>query len=194
MAGLILASASPRRVDLLAQIGIVPNAVIPTNIDETPLKNEPPAKLAHRLAREKAMALTGYDGHFILAADTVVAVGRRILPKAESEADATYCLDLLSGRSHAVYGGIALRLPDGTLRSRIITTKVLFKRLSSAEKSSYISSKEWEGKAGGYAVQGLAAAYIRGINGVYSNIVGLSLFDIALMLESSGFVANNAKD
>ncbi|MEK7801048.1 MAG: Maf family nucleotide pyrophosphatase [Pseudomonadota bacterium] len=182
MPQLILSSASPRRIDLLAQIGIVPDAVIPTNIDETPLKNEQPAKLAHRLARAKALALTGYDDAYVLAADTVVAVGHRILPKAESEVDAAYCLDLLSGRSHAVYGGIALRLPDGTLRSRIITTKVSFKRLSSAEKSIYIASKEWEGKAGGYAVQGLAASYIRGINGVYSNIVGLSLFDIALIL------------
>ena len=187
---LILASASPRRLDLLAQIGIIPAAVIPTNIDETPHKGELPDKLAHRLAREKALALTGHPGDLVLAADTVVAVGRRVLPKAETPEEAALCLDLLSGRSHLVHGGIALRLPDGSLKSRLITTKVIFKRLSLAEKETYIKSGEWQGKAGGYAIQGRAAAYVKSVNGSYPNIVGLSLHDIANMLEGAGFVGH----
>lgn len=185
---LILASASPRRLDLLGQVGIVPDSVIPTNIDETPLKGELPAKLAHRLAIQKAAALTGHDDAYILAADTVVAVGRRILPKAETPDDARLCLDLLSGRRHAVYGGIALRTPQGKIVSRLVTTRVRFKSLSESEKLNYLTSREWDGKAGGYAIQGLASAYTRDISGSYSNIVGLSLYDIALMLQGAGFV------
>ena len=185
---LILASASPRRLDLLYQIGIVPDSVIPTNIDETPLKGELPAKLAHRLAIGKAAALSGPDDAYILAADTVVAVGRRILPKAETTEDVRLCLDLLSGRRHCVYGGIALRTPQGKMASRLVTTRVRFKNLSDAEKQSYIDSREWDGKAGGYAIQGLAAGFTRDINDSYSNIVGLSLYDIALMLQGAGFV------
>ncbi|MFA7275764.1 MAG: Maf family nucleotide pyrophosphatase [Pseudobdellovibrionaceae bacterium] len=187
-APLILASASPRRLDLLAQIGIVPASVIPTDIDETPRKGELPAALALRLAREKALALAGHEESYVLAADTVVAVGRRILPKAETPTDAAHCLDLLSGRSHAVFGGIALRCPNGKLLSRLVTTKVKFKRLSAREKEAYIQSGEWNGKAGGYAIQGIAGAYVIAVQGSYSNIVGLSLYDIALMLEGAGFV------
>ena len=185
---LILASASPRRLDLLAQIGIVPDAVIPTDIDETPLKGELPAKLAHRLALQKAAAITGHDDAFILAADTVVAVGRRILPKAETTEDAQLCLKLLSGRRHCVYGGIALRTPQGKTLSRLVTTRVRFKSLSDAEKQAYVDSREWDGKAGGYAIQGLAAGFTRDISGSYSNIVGLSLYDITHMLQGTGFV------
>ena len=184
---LILASASPRRVDLLSQIGIVPDQIIPADIDETPLKGELPAKLAERLAREKALAIPSSPDHFILAADTVVAVGRRDLPKAESEAQARECLALLSGRSHRVYGGIALRYPDGKIVSRLVTTRVTMKRLSEGEIEAYISSGEWDGKAGGYAIQGLAGGYIHSINGSYSNIVGLSLYDSMTLLKGAGF-------
>lgn len=189
---LILASASPRRLDLLAQIGIVPDAVIPADIDETPLKGELPAKLAHRLAIQKGTAIAGHDDAFILAADTVVAVGRRILPKAEAVADARLCLDLLGGRRHCVYGGIALRTPQGKILSRLVTTRVRFKSLSATEKQTYIDSREWDGKAGGYAIQGLAAGFTRDISGSYSNIVGLSLYDIGLMLQGAGFVSKKA--
>ena len=183
----ILASASPRRLDLLKQIGCIPTHVIPADIDETPLKGELPRALALRLAQEKAMALPPREDHFIIAADTVVAVGRRILPKAETNEDVVYCLDLMSGRSHTVFSGIAVRTPKGDLKSRVVSTKVKFKPLSKPEKAEYIASGEGIGKAGGYAIQGIADSYVTSINGSYSNIVGLSLYDIRAMLSGVGF-------
>lgn len=183
----ILASASPRRLDLLKQIGCTPTRVIPADIDETPHKGELPRTLALRLAREKAMAIAQQDNLFIIAADTVVAVGRRVLPKAETDADVAYCLDLISGRSHTVFSGIAIRTPTGNMKSRVIATRVKFKALSIAEKAGYIASGEGIGKAGGYAIQGLADSYVTAINGSYSNIVGLSLYDIRAMLSGLGF-------
>lgn len=186
-APLILASASPRRLDLLSQIGVIPDYVIPSDIDETPKKNEHPRTLALRLAQEKAMATCQKDGCFVIAADTVVAVGRRILPKAETREDVAYCLDLMSGRSHTVFTGLAVRAPDGKLKSRIVTTKVKFKNLSISEKIAYIESNEGLGKAGGYGIQGMADSYVVSINGSYSNIVGLSLYDIRAMLSGVGF-------
>lgn len=183
---LILASASPRRVDLLAQAGIIPSDIIPANIDETPLKGEKGRDLALRLAIAKAQAVQK-DGAFILAADTVVACGRHILPKAETEEDAALCLELLSGRRHHVFGGIAITTPQGKTISRVVDTMVQFKALTAAEKARYIASREWDGKAGGYAIQGLAAGFIKGIRGSYSNIVGLSLYDSLQMLNGLGF-------
>ena len=184
---LILASASPRRVDLLKQIGITPDGIIPADIDETPLKGELPRDLAVRLAVEKAKAVaTSHKGQSILAADTLVACGRRILDKAISEQDARAYLSLLSGRRHHVYGGIALIAADGAISTRICDTIVKFKRLSPKEIDRYIDSGEWDGKAGGYAIQGLAASYINFIQGSYSNVVGLSLYDTMRLLEGSG--------
>lgn len=203
---LILASALPRRKDLLRQIGITPYAIIPANIDETPHKGELPRDYALRMAREKAETvfekeITNFSpldppasggkhersecrGEFtILAADTVVACGRRILPKAENEDQARACLKLLSGRRHHVYGGIALKDLDGTIKTRLCDTVVQFKRLTPQEIDHYIQSGEWEGKAGGYAIQGLAAAYIKALRGSYSNVVGLSLYDVRALLE-----------
>jgi septum formation protein len=184
---LILASASPRRLALLNQIGIIPDYVIPSDIDETPRKNEIPRDLALRLAKEKALATSEKKGHFIMAADTVVAVGRRILPKAETKQDVSYCLNLMSGRTHTVFTGLAIRTPDGSLKSRVVSTKVKFKNLSSAEKFAYIASDEGLGKAGGYGIQGMADSFVISINGSYSNIVGLSLYDIQAMLTGVGF-------
>lgn len=189
-APLILASASPRRAQLLAQIGITPCAILPADIDESPLKGELGRDLAVRLAREKAAAIrASHDNAFILAADTVVACGRRILPKAESLQEAKDCLKLLSGRRHHVYGGICIITPDGAVRTRLCDTVVKFKTLSKAEMSSYLNSGEWQGKAGGYAIQGLAAAYISFMQGSYSNVVGLSLYDIMQILNGNGFFA-----
>ena len=189
----ILASASPRRLDLLQQIGCIPTHVIPANIDETAHKGELPRALALRLAQEKAMATAQQDNHFIIAADTVVAVGRRILPKAETKEDVAHCLGLMSGRTHTVFSGIAVRTPKGDLKSRVVATKVKFKCLSHAETAEYISSDEGIGKAGGYAIQGLADSYVISINGSYSNIVGLSLYDIRSMLEGVGFYTANTE-
>ena len=181
-----LASASLRRRDLLGQIGIEPVAIIPTNIDETPHRQELPTRYALRMAHEKALAAALPDNikhkAVVLAGDTVVAVGRRILPKAETEDQARACLTLLSGRRHRVHGGIALRLADGTLRSRLVTSSVIFKRLHRDEIDDYIGTGDWQGKAGGYAIQGSAAAYIRHIDGSYSNIVGFSLYDVSALL------------
>lgn len=188
---LTLASASPRRLQLLAQMGIVPDAVIPADIDETPIKGELPRDHALRLAIEKARAVTAPDS-FILAADTVVAVGRRILPKAETEDQARSCLALLSGRRHVVYNGIAVVAPDGKIRSRICDTNVKFTRLSPAQIDGYIASGECQGKAGGYAIQGLAAAYISFIGGSQSTVVGLSLYDTIQLLKGSGFWVNQS--
>jgi septum formation protein len=187
---IVLASASPRRRDLLCQIGIEPAAIIPTDINETPHQRELPPRYALRMANEKARAVVLpddiKDSAVVLAGDTVVAVGKRILPKAETEDQARSCLALLSGRRHRVYGGIALRLTDGTLRSRLVTSSVIFKRLHRDEIDAYIATGDWQGKAGGYAIQGPAAAYIRHIEGSYSNIVGFSLYDVSALLAASG--------
>lgn len=185
---LILASASPRRLDLLAQIGVTPNDVLAADIDETPHKDERPRDLAQRLAQEKAQAIARDNkGQFIIAADTVVACGRRILPKAENEAQARQCLTLLSGRRHHVYGGICVITADGQIRTRLCDTVVKFKRLSTVDIEDYIQSGEWDGKAGGYAIQGRAAGFISFIQGSYSNVVGLSLYDIMQILRGNGF-------
>ncbi|HUA52764.1 MAG TPA: Maf family nucleotide pyrophosphatase [Candidatus Sulfotelmatobacter sp.] len=185
---LVLASASPRRLALLAQIGVVPDAVDAADLDETPRKDEPPAAHAARLAGAKAArVVTRQPGAFVLAADTVVAVGRRILPKAEDVADAQRCLALLSGRRHRVFGGIVLIDPAGRERRRLVRSDVLMKRLSDAEIADYLASGEWHGKAGGYAIQGRAATFVRAIHGSYSNIVGLPLFETAALLGGAGF-------
>ena len=185
---LVLASASPRRLDLLRQAGIEPDCVVPADIDETPLKAETPDKHALRVAIEKARAVApAHPGAFVLAADTVVGCGRRILPKAEDEATARRCLELISGRRHRVLGGIALVAPDGRTATRLVESAVVFKRLSVAEIDAYLASGEWHGKAGGYAIQGRAAAYIRFLSGSYSNVVGLSLYDVHQMLTGFGW-------
>ncbi len=187
---LILASASPRRLDLLAQIGIAPARILPTEIDETPLKGELPRDLAQRLAAAKAeaaMASKESAGAFILAADTVVACGRRILPKAETEEEARACLSLLSGRRHHVYGGICLITPEGARRIRLCDSVVKFKTLNATETDAYIESGEWQGKAGGYAIQGRAAALVSFLQGSYSNVVGLSLYDVQQLLAGNRF-------
>lgn len=184
---LILASASPRRLDLLAQIGLVPLAVVPAAIDETPLRGEVPAALAKRLARAKAEAAARQAGAAVLAADTVVACGRRILPKAETAEQARKCLALLSGRRHRVYGGICVIAPDGRVALRLVTTSVAFCRLTEIDIGRYLAAGEWRDKAGGYAIQGRAAAFVRGINGSYSNVVGLDLFAASALLRGLGF-------
>lgn len=187
---LILASASPRRLALLAQIGITPDDVVPTDLEERPLKGELAGPMARRLAREKAEAARVTDPHtFVLAADTVVAVGRRMLGKADNEADARKMLELLSGRRHRVTTGIALITPAGRLVTRSVTTSVSFKRLSEAEINAYIAGDEWRDKAGAYAIQGRAGAFIKGINGSYSNVVGLPLMEAKGLLEAHGFIA-----
>lgn len=184
---LVLASASPRRVDLLRQIGLEPAVIDPADIDESPLKRELPARHAARLAEAKARAVAArHPGALVLAADTVVACGRRILPKAEDERTARDCLALLSGRRHRVYGGVALLGPDGRLGERLVQSDVTFKVLSVREIEAYILSGEWRGKAGGYAIQGRAAAFARRIGGSYSNIVGLPLFEVASLLGGFG--------
>lgn len=185
---LVLASASPRRRDLLAQIGIVPEAVDPADLDETPWPREMPGPHAARLAHEKAQAVASrHPGAWVLAADTVVACGRRILPKPEEEREARLCLRRLSGRAHRVYGGVTILGPDGEVRQRLVKTAVRFKRLEESEIDDYIQSGEWQGKAGGYAIQGRAAAFVRSINGSYSNVVGLPLFEVAQMLKGFGW-------
>lgn len=182
---LILASASPRRRELIARLGIEPDAVLPAEIDETPHKGELPRDYAVRMAREKASAVPP-DGH-VLAGDTVVALGRRILPKAEDEATARRCLELLSGRRHRVLSAIALRMPDGGLRERLSETSVRFKRLSDEEIAAYLAGGEWHGKAGGYAIQGAAEGLIAWIEGSHSGVVGLPLFETRALLKSAGF-------
>jgi len=185
---LVLASASPRRLELLRQIGIVPDHVEPADIDETPRRGELPAGHVVRLAEAKAREIRPrYPEAFILAADTVVACGRRILPKAEDEATARTCLSLLSGRRHRVYGGVALLSPGGDLAIRRIVSQVAFKRLSDAEIEAYLASGEWHGKAGGYAIQGKAAALIPWVAGSYSNVVGLPLYETAQLLAGRGY-------
>jgi len=181
---LILASASPRRVDLLAQIGIYPDKIVPADIDETPLKNELPTELVRRLGAAKAAAIApDYPGQCILACDTVVAVGRRILNKAETEDDARRFLTLLSGRRHRVVGGLCVIGPDGNAHHRLVSTAVAFKRLERSEIDAYIDCGEWHGKAGGYAIQGRAAVFVRKIIGSHSNVIGLPLFETAQLLK-----------
>ena len=183
---LILASASPRRLELLARLGIAPCQVCAADIDETPLKAEVPRVYAQRMAREKALAIA-QDGAHVLAGDTVVALGRRILPKAEDEAAARTCLKLLSGRRHRVLSAIALLSPDGALRERLSETIVRFKPLSSAEIDAYVTSGEWHGKAGGYGIQGGAEGLIAWISGSHSGVVGLPLFETRALLKAGGF-------
>jgi septum formation protein len=188
IAPLVLASASPRRLDLLRQIGLVPARVDPAALDETPLPRELPVAHARRLAAAKADAvLPRHPGAFLLAADTVVACGRRILPKAEDPDTAARCLSLLSGRRHRVLGAVEIAGPDGRRLRRLVTTAVAFKRLSRTEIDRYLASGEWRGKAGGYAIQGLAAAFIPWINGSYPNVVGLPLAEVWAMLQGLGF-------
>jgi septum formation protein len=180
---LVLASASPRRLELLRQVGIVPDRVDPADIDETPAKGELPSAHVVRLAQAKARAVAPrHPGAFILAADTAVACGRRILPTAEDEASARASLMLLSGRRHRVYGGVAVITPAGEMAVRRVISQVAFKRLSEAEIEAYLTSGEWRGKAGGYAIQGSAAAFIPWLAGSYSNVVGLPLFETAQLL------------
>lgn len=183
---LVLASASPRRRELIARLGIEPAAISAADIDETPHPREVPRDYARRMASEKALAVTAPDGH-VLAGDTVVALGRRILPKAEDEATARACLALLSGRRHRVLSAIALQAPDGTLREKLSETVVRFKQLDHAEVEAYIAGGEWEGKAGGYAIQGSAEGLIAWISGSHSGVVGLPLFETRALLRSAGF-------
>ena len=191
---LILASGSPRRLQLLAQIGVEPDRLLPVSIDETPKKNELPRNLAKRLAREKAQAAVAALKHepepssaLIIAADTVVGVGRRVLPKAELIEEAATCLRRLSGRSHRVYTSLALVTAKGHVRLRLIETRVRFKRLSREDIDSYLASGEWRGKAGGYAIQGLAGAFVVKLVGSYSNVVGLPLHETMTLLAGEGY-------
>ena len=187
---LVLASASPRRRELLAQLGIIPDAVDPGDIDETPLPGELPPAHARRLALAKAIAVAPrHQQAYILAADTVVACGRRILPKADSRATAASCLDLLSGRRHRVIGGLCVIAPIGKCIVRVVTSQVVFKRLSGAERAAYLACGEWQGKAGGYAIQGRAAAFIARIEGSYSNVVGLPLYETHALLTGLGYLS-----
>ncbi len=183
---LTLASASPRRREWLVRLGIEPDSIAPADIDETPRKSELPRAYAQRMAREKAVAVDAGGSH-VLAGDTVVAAGRRILPKAEDEATARQCLDLLSGRRHRVFSAVALAAPDGTVRERVSETQLKFKRLSNDEIDAYIASGEWHGKAGGYAIQGLAESLIPWIQGSHSGVVGLPLYETRALLKAAGF-------
>jgi septum formation protein len=185
---LVLASASPRRLDLLRQIGLEPAAVDSADVDETPGSKETPRRLAVRLAEAKAQAVAPrHPGAFVLAADTVVAVGRRVLPKAESEAEGRACLTLLSGRNHRVLTAIAAQGPDGRGAARLVESRVHFKRLSAPEIDAYLESGEGMGKAGGYAVQGLAGAFVIDLHGSYSGVVGLPLYETACLLRGLGW-------
>lgn len=183
---LVLASASPRRLDLLSQIGIAPDAVTPADIDETPLKGELARPLASRLAEGKAAAVHS-AGQFTLAADTVVAVGRRLLPKTEERVEAEDCLRLMSGRAHQVLTGVSLVGPDNRHITRVVMTRVSMKRLTENEITAYLDCGEWQGKAGGYGIQGRAAGYISKLSGSYSNVVGLPLFETRAMLTGLGY-------
>ncbi|GGA73948.1 Maf-like protein [Nitratireductor aestuarii] len=191
---LVLASGSPRRVELLQQAGIEPDRLIPTDIDETPLRAEHPRSLAKRLSHgkaERAFARLKKDNEaetsFILGADTVVSVGRRILPKAETREDAANCLRLLSGRAHRVYTGVCLITPSGKVRQKVVETRVRFKRLSSEELNLYLEAGEWRGKAGGYAIQGLAGCFVVRLAGSYTNVVGLPLYETLGLLTADGY-------
>lgn len=185
---LVLASASPRRKDLLAQVGITPDLIAPADVDETPLRDERPRDLAARLSHTKAAAVGKiHPDAFVLAADTVVAMGRRVLEKPVDEAEARSFLTRLSGRRHSVIGGICVIAPDGLMQRQTIVTKVKFKRLTPHDIDGYIASGEWQGKAGGYAIQGRAGAFVPWISGSYSNVVGLSLSDALNMLTGAGY-------
>lgn len=183
---LILASASPRRLDLLARIGVTPDAVVPADVDESIPTGELPRVHAQRLAREKAQAVAAREPDaLVLAADTVVAVGRRILPKVEDEQTLRACMRLLSGRRHRVLTGVALAIPHGAVRERLVETMIAMKRLSPQEVDYYASQGEWRGKAGGYAIQGRAARFIAFVSGSYSNVVGLPLFETVALLKAA---------
>ncbi len=191
---LVLASGSPRRLQLLQQAGIEPDHLSPVQADETPQKGENPRSLAKHLAREKAELALENTRHspelsdsFILTADTVVALGRRILPKAEMLDQASNCLRLLSGRSHRVYTGLTLVTPKGAMRHRLVETRVRFKRLSQDEMEAYLASGEWRGKAGGYAIQGLAGTFVVKLVGSYTNVVGLPLYETVSLLVGEGY-------
>ena len=191
---LVLASGSPRRIELLQQAGIEPDRIFPADVDETPQRAEHPRSLAKRLSRakaEKAFEALKDDAElanaFILAADTVVAVGRRILPKAEMTEEASNCLKLLSGRAHRVYSGVCLIAPGGKVRQRLVETRVRFKRFSREDLESYLASGEWRGKAGAYAVQGLAGSFVVKMVGSYTNVVGLPLYETVGLLTADGF-------
>ena len=185
---LVLASASPRRLDLLARIGVTPDAVVPAHVDESVPKGELPREHALRLAREKAEAVAAKQPDaLVLAADTVVAVGRRILPKVEDEATLRVCMRLLSGRRHRVLTGVALGVPGSGVRERLVETMIAMKRLSEEEIDYYASRGEWRGKAGGYALQGYGEVYVRHIAGSYSNVVGLPLAETRALLKSAGY-------
>jgi septum formation protein len=185
---LVLASASPRRLDLLARIGVVPDAVVPADVDENVPKGELPRDHAIRLAREKAEAVAASEpGSLVLAADTVVAVGRRILPKVEDEATLRACLKLLSGRRHRVMTGVALAAPGQKLRTRLVETMIAMKVLSDEEIDFYAAHGEWRGKAGGYALQGYGEVYVRHIAGSYSNVVGLPPAETRNLLRAAGY-------
>lgn len=183
---LVLASASPRRLDLLRQVGYEPATIDPADIDETPRAGELPRAYALRMAEAKLRVVKErHPGALVLAADSVVVCGRRILPKTEQEAEARDCLARLSGRRHRVLGGVAAAGPDGRVRTRLVETIVRFKRLEAREVETYLASGEWHGKAGGYAIQGRAAAFVAFLSGSYSNVVGLPLFETVALLKSS---------
>lgn len=191
---LVLASASPRRYALLQQIGVTPDAVLPTDCDETPHKGEKARALVTRLSREKAAAalkVARQDpelaGSYILAADTAVSVGSRVLPQALHVDEAANCLRLLSGRSHRVYTSVVIVTPKDQVRQRVVDARVRFKRLSGAELEAYLASGEWRGKAGGYAIQGLAGSFVVKLVGSYSAVVGLPLYETAALLSGDGF-------
>ncbi len=191
---LILASGSSRRLALLEQIGLKPDALLPVDIDETPRRGEKGRPLAIRLAREKTLAAVavaakteGLSGAFVLGADTVVWAVGRILPKPDLVDEAAQCLRLLSGRSHRVYTGVALATPAGKLRERLVETRIRFKRLSKDDIESYLASGEWRGKAGGYAIQGIAGAFAQKIVGSYSSVVGLPLYETAALIGGEGY-------
>ncbi len=187
---LVLASASPRRRDLLARINVVPDHIRPADIDETPAKSELPRPYAIRMAEEKAAAAHLDDPCWILAGDTVVAAGRRILPKTETENEARQCLEILSGRRHHVLTSICVRCPDGRLLSGLSDTIVQFKRLSNSEIAQYLATGEWQGKAGGYAIQGFAEAFVKRLSGSHSGVMGLPLLEARNLLISSGYLAS----
>lgn len=196
---LVLASGSPRRLALLAQIGLSPDVQLPAEVDETPKRSELPRTLAARLAREKAEKVTervredaALREAYILGADTVVAVGRRILPKPELVEEAAGCLRLLSGRTHRVYTGICLVTPANGVKTRLVESRVHFKRLSSLDMESYLASGEWRGKAGGYAIQGLAGSFVIKLVGSYPNVVGMPLYETAALLAGNGFPVHHA--
>ncbi len=185
---LVLASASQRRVDLLKQIGVVPDKIVPADIDETPAKREVPRSLVERLARSKAEMVHGMEtGNVILAADTVVACGRRILGKPRDAGEAEKHLKLLSGRRHSVFGGVCVIDGEAVRRTRVVMTTVQFKSLTEQEMSAYLESREWQDKAGAYAIQGVAGGFVKRLSGSYPNVVGLPLYETANLLRAAGY-------